>query len=788
MNRWLDVRSFFRFLSKNRFYTFINVFGLSVSLMFVILIAVYTVQELSVDAFQEKADRTYILASENSPGSAWKLGERLQERYPEIEKVCAVVSSQKKVPVTVDGGRRVKADLAFAESTFFDVFSFEPVGGNRQQVIAAPDGAVISESFARRAFPDTDPVGQTVRLYDSLYVTVNGVMKDIRQSVVPYADILLRIENVNHFNPGLASDRYSNYGEAVLYLLEKEGSDLRAREADMLEWFREFVWLYKEGHARQATLMPLREIYFSDRYPMFKSSYKGYTVNFGDRSLVAVLMWTGILILLFAVINYINLTVAQAGFRAGEMATRRLLGSDRGELFKRLMTESTLLCILSFAVGLMLAFAFAPYAGNLMERTLAISEVITPSGMVAAGGFILLLGAVSGLLPATVISNAKPLEIVKGSLQRKTKMVFSKCFITFQHVVTIVMIATSVTMIAQVEHMTKAPLGYNTENLIDISLTDGAASGNAALLLAGELEQLSVVKQTGFSAGTPFDRGNNQTMQQDGRNISFQEFICDDVFFDMIGWQKLRENRVSGEAYYLNERALAELEIGEDAPTFLYYGNATPIAGILRDFQLYNITAPPNPVLVKVRKAGEMKERECWNLMVEVEGDPGAAYRAVKEVCERITRSEFDGRFIDQQVAASFDVERRMSRLMTLFTTIAVLISLLGLLAMSTYFIRLRMKEVAIRKVFGSSSSEVLRRLVTTFLGYVLVAILIAAPVTWYLTQQWLSDYPYRIPPGLSPQIFAAAGAFCLAVSFVTVFFQSYAAANTNPTKNVKSE
>jgi putative ABC transport system permease protein len=763
------------------------VFGLSVSLMFVILIAVYTVQELSIDAFQEKGDRIYILTNENSPGSAWKLGGHLPERYPEIEKVCAVVSSQKKLPVVIDD-RKVKADLAFAENTFFDVFSFELVSGNRQQAIAAQNEAVISESFARRAFPDADPVGQTIRLYDSLWVTVNGVMKDIRNSAVPYADILLRIENVNHYNSGLASDEYSNYGETILYLLEKEGTDLRAKEADMLEWFREFVWVYKDGHFQQATLTPLREIYFSDRYPMFKGSYKGYTVNFGDRSLVTILMWVGILILLFAVINYINLTMAQAGFRAKEMAARRLLGSGRGELFVRLMMESTLLCLISFAAGLMLALAFAPYAGNLVERTLAISEVITPLSVITAAGVILLLGVVSGLLPAIVISNAKPIEIVRGTLQRKTKMVFSKCFITFQNVVTIVMIATSVTMIAQVEHMTKAPLGYHTENLIDISLTDGAASGNAALLLAGELEQLPMVKRTGFSAGTPFNRGNNHTMRQDGKNISFQEFICDDVFFDMIGWQKLRENNVSGEAYYLNERAMLELELKEDAPTFPYYGRAIPIAGVLRDFQLYNITSPPNPVVVRVRKAGEMKEWERWNLMAEVEGNPGAAYRAIKEVYERITRSEFDGKFIDQQVAASFDAERRMSRLMTLFTAIAILISLLGLLAMSTYFIRLRMKEVAIRKVFGSTSFEALRKLVTTFLSYVLIAFVIAAPVTWYLTQQWLSGYSYRIPPSLSPWIFAAAGVFCLAVSFVTVFFQSYAAANANPTKNIKSE
>jgi putative ABC transport system permease protein len=787
MNRWLDVRSFVRFLSRNRFYTFINVFGLSVSLLFVILIAVYAAQELSVDAFQEKVDRIYVLTSETGPGSAYKLGARLEAQYPEIEKVCATISSSKKRPVTI-GDRKVRADLMFTEPSFFDVFSFEWLYGDREQALATRDGAVISESFARRAFPDTDPLGQTILLYDSLYATVNGVMKDARKSAVPYADILLSIENVSHFNTSLSSETYDNYGEAILYLLEKEGADLRAKEADMSAWLKEFVWIYRNGYLQEAMLTPLSEIYFSDRYPMFRGSYNGYLVNFGDRSLVNILMGVGILILLFAVINYINLSLAQAGLRAKEMAARRLLGAARRELFVRLIMESTLLCLLSFAVGLTLAFAFAPEAGNLVERTLAIAESITPWSGAMAIGFVLLLGAVAGLLPAIVISNAQPMEIVRGSLQRKTKQVFSKCFITFQHVVTMVMIATSVTMIAQVEYLTKAPLGYHTENLIDIPLMYGGVDGPTALLLARELEQLSVVKRTGFSAGTPFSRGNNHTMQVDGKNISFQTFICDEVFFDLIGWQKLRENHSSGEAYYLNERALLELELKEDASTFSYYRKEMPIAGILRDFQLANITTPPSPVLVRVKKPDELKAWERWNLMVEVDGHPGAAYRAVREVYERITRSEFDGKFIDRQVAASFDAERRTSRLMALFTAIAILISLLGLLAMSTYFIRLRVKEVAIRKVFGSTSFEVLRRLEKTFLSYVLIAFVIAAPLVGYLTQQWLSGYSYRIPLGSLPWIFVGAGIFCLAVSFVTVFFQSYVAANANPTKSIQSE
>jgi putative ABC transport system permease protein len=753
--------------------------------MFVILIAVYTVQELSVDAFHGKADRIYLLGSENHPGAAWKLGGRLKDRYPEIENACATTSMYKKFPVEI-ADRRVNADLTFADSTFFDFFSFELVNGDRQRALTVQNEAVISESFARRAFPHADPVGQTLRMYDSLQLTVVGVMKDFRRSTVPYTDILLRFENLSYLDASsLTSDTYAGYGGVALFLMARGNADLRARTADILEWFKKEVWIYRDGHIKQVRLIPLREMYFSEQDPINKGAYNGYILNFGDRSFVNILMWVGILILLFAVINYINLTMAQAGFRAKEMATRRLLGSNRAELFVRLMMESTLLCAASFAAGLAMAFVAAPYAGQLVERSLDLAGAVTPGSVAVAAGVILLLGAVSGLLPAAVISNAKPVEIVRGSLRRKTKMTFSKIFITFQNAITIALIAASITMIAQVNHLIGAPLGYRTENLISIEFS-GSQDRETKLLLAEELGRLPAVKRTGFSAGTPFNRGSNSTMRQDDRNISFQRFACDETFFDMIGWEKLRDNRVSGDAYYLNERALKELELGEDAPEFLFHGEAKPVAGVIRDFQLHNITAPPTPVMVQVRKLEALEGWQLWNLTVEVEGHPAAALREVKEVYERIMQSEFDGEFIDRQVAASFDAERRTSRLLTLFTAVAVLISLLGLLAMSTYFIRLRAKEIAIRKVFGSTTPEVLRRLVTTFLSYVLIAFVVAAPVTWYLMYRWLSGFPVRI--SLGPWIFLAAGLFCLLVSFVTVFFQSYAAAGANPVNTIKAE
>jgi putative ABC transport system permease protein len=781
MNHLFDLGTFFKFLSKNKLYTFIDIFGLSVSLMFVILIAVYTVQELSVDSFQEKAERVYILGNEKNLGSAYRLAARLKDRYPEIERACPVATAPHqfaKMPVMVADTRH-SADLMFSDTSFFHVFSFPLVAGDRGRVLEAKNGAVISETFARKAFPGADPIGQQIRVQDSVVLTVTGVMKDIRNSAIPYADILIEIDNIRYFNSAMAAESFDNYGSTFVFMLAHPGADLRAKADDMAAYLKEIVWIYQRGMYEKVILMPLREIYFS--------SYDSFgTIKSGDRAFVLILLSAGVLILVFAVTNYVNLTVAQSGFRAREMAMRRLLGSERRELFLRLMMESTLLCFLSFLAALLLTYLLAPYAGDLLETRLDLSAIISPVGIGAAFVTVLLTGIVAGLMPALIISNAKPMDVVKGSFRTKTKMTFSKCFITFQNAITIALIAASLTMALQTGHLIHAPLGFNTRNLIDIPfLYSSADVREQNRALGDEISQLAGVKRIAFCRGTPIDGGNNHSVEYDGKNLSLQVISGDSVYADMLGLQILRDHQsANSDAYYFSEQAIRELGIPEDAPSVTFKNGWTVHnAGVMQDIRLRNILFEPRPVLLRMR---EQDPNGAWSLLVEVQGDPGVAFAQVREAYERITRLDFNGRFADDIIAENFAGQKRMALIVNIFAGVALLISLLGLLAMSTYFIRRRAREIAVRKVFGSSNPENLQRLISTFLSYVVIAFVLTVPVVWYLMRQWLDGYSYRIP--LSPWIFVGAGMFCLLVSFVTVFFQSRTAANANPVKRLKSE
>lgn len=774
MNNIVNIKSFLKFLSKNKAYTAIDVFGLSVSLMFVILIAVYVERELNIDKQQVNYDRIYAIGCEHFLGTAVPVPYWLEERYPEIERVCPVITDQGKGMQVFYGEKKYKADVVYADSTFFDMFSFKVLDGSRDQLMKSAYDAVISESFANKAFPGENPIGKSLRISDSTSVTVTSVMEDINRSVIPYIDVLLRIERVGEFNNGLTKTSANNAGSTIGFLQLKPGADLKARTDDILAFFKERFWLYKRDFAKELRIVSIPEMYFG------KWQYTG--LNSGDRSFSLVLMSVGILILIFAIINYINLTVAQASQRAREMATRRLLGSLRHDLFFRLMMEATLLTVVSFGIGLMLATAALPYANDLLQVRLTLDVLWTPLWGGAIVGFILLTGFLSGLLPAILISSAKPIDVVRGTFRRQTKMVFSKFFITFQNVITIAMIAASLTMYLQIDHLIHAPLGYNTNNIIQ---TNNVFRSKNEMAKAEEmLRQIPEVKSFGRTNGTPSGGTNNMSGDYEGRSLSFQQMRLDSAAFRIFGLEIKKDNQVanSDQGYYLNELAFKQMDLPEDAATFKRDGRVMLILGVVRDFHLWDISRENSPLILRFEDGNA--DWWPWSYVIEVQGDPVKAFAEVRKVFEEVSGVSFEGEFIDQDIQSHFETQIRLTKIVVIFACIAILISLLGLLAMSTYFIQQRAQEVAIRKVFGSDNRSILNRLVGTFLMYVGIAFVIATPVSWYFMNHWLADYSYRI--SLNPLIFIAAGLFCLLISFFSVFFQSWRAANANPIESVK--
>lgn len=793
MFRQLNFRSFFNFLGRNKLYAAINIFGLSVSLMFVILIADYTLRQLTCDDYHAKADRIYVIGNEECITSGYYLQKYLRDRYPEIESTCAVAVSGQSTdatqPVEV-GLQKYSATILFADTTFFRIFDYQLLDGDREQVLASRDNVVLSESFARKVFGTFNPMGQVIRFPDEekSYV-VSGVVRDIDRSVIPNMDIIMRAERLCDINS--ANDEHmSNSGAVTTFILARPGADLTAKIPDMLDYFKEIYWIYKGNVYQHVTLTPLRDVYF-----LSQNNDGGF--NYGSWPFVMILFGVGAVILLFAVMNYINLTVAQTGFRAKEMAARRLLGASRGEIILKLILESTFLCVVAFVIALFLAAAVEPGASRLLGSKIGVWQDMTPAVVACYAAFIVVLGVVAGFIPAMMVSRYKPVDIVRGSFRHRTKMFYSKVLITIQNVITIVLIATSLTIGLQIRHLISAPMGYNTADILDVS-TEIFTGKPQIAQFREELLREPCVEAVALGCGTPHDRGNNNTMQYGpDRMIGFQIFIGDSTYFRILGLERLRDNHLAtredgNNALFVNQYALQALGIAEDATNFKVGENYTynyDIAGVYRDFQLGSALDELQPVLLKYYDSPEefLKKAYPWNILVKIRGDKTAAYNTVKSVFERISDGAvFTGaEYIEQEIEADYAQQRRILHIVGIFTLVAILISALGLVAMSTYYIQQKEQEVAVRKVFGSTRGEVLTRLVGNFMRLVGAAFVIAVPVAWYLLERWLQDYSVRI--SLSPLIFLASGAFAAAVAFVAVFWQSSRAADSNPVDSIKN-
>ena len=773
----LNIRPFFKFLSRNILYTAINIFGLSVSLMFVILAGLYAYKQISVDSWHEKKNRIYALGDEDSIGSSYAIQPYLLGVYPEIEKMAAVTAHRWQLQAVING-EKVPVTTLYADSTFFDLFDFRVIEGDPKGILSGTSQAMISESFARKVFGNEDPIGTVIDMEGRYTVSVAGIMEDIRNSVFPESDIIVSIQNLPKVTTNITLE---NTGNVMQFILTREGTDLVSKKDDILGYFQTFFPYYQEDEwgqgAQEVTLTPFNDIYFSDLQ-------NGMLVQ-GDKSATIMLSIITLLILIFAVLNYINLTVAQTGFRAKEMATRRFLGASPREIFTRFIMESILMCAVAFIIALLLAGALQYPVGNLFQARIDVWRSITWEIAGVFALFVVLLGTVAGIIPAIHITRYQAIDVVRGTFRQRSKMIFSKVFIVFQNVITIALIGCSLTIIFQIRHMMNVPLGYNTENIIYAKIRE-ALQERKILSLASEVEKLPGVKRISLTNGYPLHGGSNNTVTyDDGKEVAFQEFYVDSLFFDIMGIKVIRDNHVApGKGYWVNERLFLELGLPEDAEYFELYDDEKPlISGVIEDFKLWNaLSRRERVIIVRVLPRGN----HFWGMLIEVDGEKTATLNEIKDLYKTMFERELEAKYTEDELYEGYEEQRRLYSLLMMFAIIGVVISMLGLLAMSTYYIQQHSVEIAIRKVFGSTRGEVFNRLVRNFLKLVIIAFIIAIPVIWYLMRLWLSQFPYRI--NLSPWIFLAAGALAMVIAAITVMWQSARAADSNPIDSLHKE
>lgn len=796
------MKYFFRFLKNNPLYAVINVVGLALSLMFVILIGDYTYRQFSIDKWHRNHERIYVLGTENGNSlMSWPdCAHSLKDRYPEVEDVCCVYMHNGKIKhedkVYEESQGDNAGNIMLADSNFFRFFDFKMIDGDRETALDSPEKCVVTESLAKALFPDGNALGQPLQIegtryvfvsddngdpYDSsLVYTVSGVIKDLDKTVfLNETAVIANFERA----PQVLGYRLRNdlmasgpLGSTLSFLMLRPGASLEDKIEDLTSYCIESIPVFNFYGNTKAAIIPLDDL-------MFAPQNTGAGLQTGDKSLLGILLAVVLAILMFAVTNYINLTVANTGFRAKEMATRRLLGSNGLGISLELIGESTLMVFISFIIGGALALLLEDKMAVLFKGKIDILKDINLATVSVSLVFIILTGVISGIMPTVSLSRYKPIDVVKGSFRYHSKMVLSRIFIILQNVITMTMMTATLTILLQMSHLVKAPLGYNTENIYRVSSDNPEVLRNA-------LKSQPFIQGIGSFSGTSLD-GNYCSMStrkdKDNNNLLVYLTTWDKEFIDIMGINLVKDNHLSGDVKYINEELAGKLSLGDGESEVTWGdGSVTQVAGVFSNFHMTNILDPYQPFMITVKDTDEIEDP---NFMVKTDGSPDARKKLcdlIKEVDGTTEDLDWKVQSIESTVKASLTEEKNTMRVVSIFTGVAVLISVLGFIGMSLFFIRQRRKEIGVRRIMGSTTNEVLSLLLTKFCAPLLVSFIFAVPLSWFIMDKWLESFSYRI--GLSPWIFIASGAVSLLIAVVSIFFQTLHAAHSNPADAIRAE
>ena len=788
------MKSYFRFLSRNKLYTLINVVGLVVSLTFVILLGDYTWRQYSIDSWHKNADRIVLVGSESSFALWPDAAAQIKDTCPEIEQKCCVMSSRCKIryhQLEVKDDDKGNGSVLLVDSTFFQFFDFELEAGDRRTALDAPNKCVITERLAKRLFGDKDPIGEPLQImgdrevdpsntiYDSTLVyTVSAVAKNLDYTALPNetqviasAERFPQIEGYKFDNYGFA---YSSGGSCKSFFMLRPGMTLDSKKKTINDFIaKNYPPIFEEF---KVSIVPLKDI-------MFAPQNDGKGVLKGDKTRLRIMLAAVLAILFFAISNYINLTVANTGFRAKEMATRRLFGSSQHRISLELIAESTLMVAVSFAIGLALAFIFEQDAANLFKGKIALADDINIGSVSICLGFILLVGIISGVLPSWQMSRFQPIDIVKGNFRFRSKMVLGRLFIVLQNVITVTMLTASLVIWLQLNHLIHAPLGYNTKNLYYVDAPQGKSQ-----MVRNKLEKMPFVERIGELNGAAFTSSGFSVMigiMLDGNYVSMFATAMDSTAFNLYGLELLKDYGNNSDGYYINEAAKRRLALKDDAREMpMGADEKVPLNGIIKEFHNLNVLHEADPYAIQL-----LDHVENPSFLVKTNGDKQAKAAFIDMMRELDVPEEQLEWYVvsmEEDVAKTFVEQQNTLKIISIFTLIAVIISILGTIGMSLFFIRQRQKEISIRKVMGSTSAEVLLLMLRIFSIPLLIAFVVAVPLSWYVMTDWLSNFSYRI--ALSAWIFVAAGFTCFIISLLTVVFQSWRAASENPVNNIKTE
>jgi putative ABC transport system permease protein len=784
------VKVALRNLARHKVYSLLNIAGLAHGLACCLLIVAFILFECSFDQFHTNGKQIYrmlvsMAQNDNRISAAFPAGID-RKIYTEIGEVQSVVRVAHGYDPLIKYQDKLiqSSNFLFVDSTFLTAFSFPLLRGDSATALRDPSSLIITETAAKRLFGDSDPIGQTVTLNNKRVFTVSAVAKDCPRNSHLWFEYLAPFHGMVglFFEPEGLTDMVNwNYG---LYLQFKPGVDGSAVAARLPEFVKHAMGDDDES-SDVLQLQPLSDVHFS-RLVTWEN------VDTIDPRYLQTLGAIGLVILFIAVVNFMNLSTARSLRRAREVGLRKVLGTHRSQLMLQFLGESLMVAIIAIPLAVAFAELMLPMFQQYVRTPL---ELITPLPLLAIVALALIGGLLGGLYPAIYLSNFKPIAVLKGKFHTTKEGLFARrMLIVLQYgIATVLMVATLVVM-KQFNYMRTADPGYKAEQLVLLSLPESIAQSYDSFrerLLANP--QITGVAR---SAQVPGWAGTSQTYfvnegSAKADTINLNALIVDEEFVPTFGLKLLQGRNFSKatptdetESYLVNASAAKQFGWDEPIGQSLRVWSRGPgkVIGMVEDFHFRPMTEKIEPVVLRIERS--------WYNSLFIRLAPGAGVSTMDFIKERYTEVApdvpFSPQYHDQSLARLYGREERLSNMLAYLTGAAILIASLGLFGLASYSAEQRIKELGVRKVLGANTGQLVQLLIRQFTLWVLVAVLIASPIAYYVAGKWLHNFAYRVSIGWD--VFAATIAVALVVAILTVIFQAIRAARMNPSDALRYE
>jgi putative ABC transport system permease protein len=810
-----------RNLLKNKVYSLINIFGLAIGLATSLLIVLYVVNETSYDTFNSKSDRIFRVVqtmesedrTEEQASTPFQLAPVLQADFPNlIEKTVRFFDMQEPNHTFLNREDKIsfrESNFYFVDSTFFDVFSGDLIQGNPSEALKNPLSLVITEELAVKYFGDENPVGQSLSYKGIREMTVTGVMKLWPEQSHMKIDVVASFSSLNEI---YASS--PNYNQSWLwnpvwtYVVFKDGASPDALNTQLSSIIDNYYYAYSGWPTDESVkldLQPVTDIHLQSNLE------QEMEVNSSIMYIYILLAVAGF-ILIIACINFMILSTARSLERSREVGMRKVLGGHRKQLFYQFMGESFLVSFIAIILGVVLTVIALPFFNELANKELTFSlfqNAFVIPGLLLLTAFV---GIIAGAYPAIFLSSFEPVKVLKGNAKNgRSATFFRKALVTFQFALSVILIIGTAVIYMQLQYIQDKDLGFDKNAVVMLPTKQNLTAWEFPTFKEQALSHAQIESVTGLGKipGTEEQEyyryvpaGTGET--EDGLNLLLQVTHDFTETFDLniiAGRTFSRDFSTDADnAVIINRKMLSKLDV--DSPdeaigeTFYFYPptgdrQSFSVIGVLEDFNYSSLKKEIEPLILRLLVGTRPILQSVEHTAVEIApGNPSAALAHLEKVWKEINPIDpFEYRFLDERLADIYEAENTMSSLATAFSILCILIACLGLLGLASYSAQLKKQEIGIRKSLGASVSNIISLLSKDFLLLVVIANVIAWPVTYYFASSWLENFTYRFDLVSNlPLIFIGSSLIILILALATVGYHSVKAALIDPIKAIRSE